>query len=700
MPEKKDPKDSDNVRVVVRCRPINSKEKDSGCKLTVNIDEVRGTVTVQNPNAPQGEPPKVFTFDTVFGMESKQVDVYNQAARPIVDSVLEGYNGTIFAYGQTGTGKTFTMEGVRTVPELRGIIPNSFAHIFGHMAKAEGDTRFLVCVSYLEIYNEEVRDLLGKDQSVRLEVKERPDIGVYVKDLLRVPVHNADEMDRVMTLGNNHRSVGATQMNAHSSRSHAIFSITIECSEKGLDGEQHVRVGKLHLVDLAGSERQTKTGASGQRLKEATKINLSLSTLGNVISALVDGKSTHIPYRNSKLTRLLQDSLGGNSKTVMIANCGPVDYNYDETISTLRYANRAKNIKNSAKINEDPKDAQLRRLQQEMEELKKQLEEGGSGDEESESEEESEEEEVIGEDGVKRMVKRKKKKGKRGNKGISKEKMAEIEAKIEADKKILEEKKDMAEEERNQVKKDLEEKEAELKKASEEQQALAQRLQALEKKVIVGGENLLEKAEEQERLLEESARELEERKKKEDALKKAIEEREAERLDIEEKYSSLQEEAAGKTKKLKKVWTMLMQAKSEIADLQQEHQREMEGLLENVRQLSRELRLQMLIINSFIPPEYQEMIEQYVHWNEDIGEWQLKCVAYTGNNMRKQTPLPEKEKDKLADFDLSQVYLAYSAESAEEAMRPKTAGKDRPKTGRPKSSRKKRKEADIDSLLQ
>ncbi|XP_013397202.1 kinesin-like protein KIF3A [Lingula anatina] len=258
----------------------------------------------------------------------------------------------------------------------------------------------------------------------------------------------------------------------------------------------------------------------------------------------------------------------------------------------------------------------------------------------------------------------------------------------------------MAEEERNQVKKDLEEKEAELKKASEEQQALAQRLQALEKKVIVGGENLLEKAEEQERLLEESARELEERKKKEDALKKAIEEREAERLDIEEKYSSLQEEAAGKTKKLKKVWTMLMQAKSEIADLQQEHQREMEGLLENVRQLSRELRLQMLIINSFIPPEYQEMIEQYVHWNEDIGEWQLKCVAYTGNNMRKQTPLPEKEKDKLADFDLSQVYLAYSAESAEEAMRPKTAGKDRPKTGRPKSSRKKRKEADIDSLLQ
>nr|XP_019820117.1 PREDICTED: kinesin-like protein KIF3A [Bos indicus] len=183
-------------------------------------------------------------------------------------------------------------------------------------------------------------------------------------------------MDRIMTLGHKNRSVGATNMNEHSSRSHAIFTITIECSEKGVDGNMHVRMGKLHLVDLAGSERQAKTGATGQRLKEATKINLSLSTLGNVISALVDGKSTHVPYRNSKLTRLLQDSLGGNSKTMMCANIGPADYNYDETISTLRYANRAKNIKNKARINEDPKDALLRQFQKEIEELKKKLEEG------------------------------------------------------------------------------------------------------------------------------------------------------------------------------------------------------------------------------------------------------------------------------------------------------------------------------------
>merc|ERR1712066_650210 len=185
-------------------------------------------------------------------------------------------------------------------------------------------------------------------------------------------------------MGNKNRSVGSTNMNAHSSRSHATFTITVGCSEKGVDKQQHFRVGKLHLVDLAGSERQSKTGASGQRLKEATKINLSLSTLGNVISALVDGKSTHVPYRNSKLTRLLQDSLGGNSKTLMFANVGPASYNYEETISTLRYASRAKNIKNKAKINEDPKDALMKQYQREIEELRKLLEEGGS--EESEEE--------------------------------------------------------------------------------------------------------------------------------------------------------------------------------------------------------------------------------------------------------------------------------------------------------------------------
>uniref|UniRef100_A0A5F9CR59 Kinesin-like protein n=2 Tax=Leporidae TaxID=9979 RepID=A0A5F9CR59_RABIT len=694
------PESCDNVKVVVRCRPLNEREKSMFYKQAVSVDEMRGTITVHKTDS-SNEPPKTFTFDTVFGPESKQLDVYNLTARPIIDSVLEGYNGTIFAYGQTGTGKTFTMEGVRAVPELRGIIPNSFAHIFGHIAKAEGDTRFLVRVSYLEIYNEEVRDLLGKDQTQRLEVKERPDVGVYIKDLSAYVVNNADDMDRIMTLGHKNRSVGATNMNEHSSRSHAIFTITIECSEKGIDGNMHVRMGKLHLVDLAGSERQAKTGATGQRLKEATKINLSLSTLGNVISALVDGKSTHVPYRNSKLTRLLQDSLGGNSKTMMCANIGPADYNYDETISTLRYANRAKNIKNKARINEDPKDALLRQFQKEIEELKKKLEEGEeiSGSDISGSGEEDDEEGEVGEDGEKR----KKRRDQAGKKKVSPDKMVEMQAKIDEERKALETKLDMEEEERNKARAELEKREKDLLKAQQEHQSLLEKLSALEKKVIVGGVDLLAKAEEQEKLLEESNMELEERRKRAEQLRKELEEKEQERLDIEEKYTSLQEEAQGKTKKLKKVWTMLMAAKSEMADLQQEHQREIEGLLENIRQLSRELRLQMLIIDNFIPQDYQEMIENYVHWNEDIGEWQLKCVAYTGNNMRKQTPVPDKKEKDPFEVDLSHVYLAYTEESLRQSLmkleRPRTSkGKARPKTGRRKRSAKP--ETVIDSLLQ
>ncbi|XP_030428322.1 kinesin-like protein KIF3A isoform X2 [Gopherus evgoodei] len=694
------PESCDNVKVVVRCRPFNEREKVMCYKMAVNVDEMRGTITVHKTDS-SNEPPKTFTFDTVFGPESKQLDVYNLTARPIIDSVLEGYNGTIFAYGQTGTGKTFTMEGVRAVPELRGIIPNSFAHIFGHIAKAEGDTRFLVRVSYLEIYNEEVRDLLGKDQTQRLEVKERPDVGVYIKDLSAYVVNNADDMDRIMTLGHKNRSVGATNMNEHSSRSHAIFTITIECSEKGVDGNMHVRMGKLHLVDLAGSERQTKTGATGQRLKEATKINLSLSTLGNVISALVDGKSTHVPYRNSKLTRLLQDSLGGNSKTMMCANIGPADYNYDETISTLRYANRAKNIKNKARINEDPKDALLRQFQKEIEELKKKLEEGEeiSGSDISGSEDEDEDDGEVGEDGEKC----KKRKDQAGKKKVSPDKMVEMQAKIDEERKALETKLDMEEEERNKARAELEKREKDLLKAQQEHQSLLEKLSALEKKVIVGGVDLLAKAEEQEKLLEESNMELEERRRRAEQLRKELEEKEQERLDIEEKYTSLQEEAQGKTKKLKKVWTMLMAAKSEMADLQQEHQREIEGLLENIRQLSRELRLQMLIINNFIPQDYQEMIENYVHWNEDIGEWQLKCVAYTGNNMRKQTPVPDKKEKDPFEVDLSYVYLAYTEESLRQSLmkleRPRTSkGRSRPKTSRRKRSAKPG--AVIDSLLQ
>lgn len=349
---------------------MNKKELAANYEKVVSVDVKLGQIIVRNAReAAASDLSKVFTFDSVYDWNSKQIDLYDESFRPLVDSVLQGFNGTIFAYGQTGTGKTYTMEGVRHDPERRGVIPNSFEHIFTHISRSQNQ-QYLVRAAYLEIYQEEIRDLLSDDQSRRLELRERPDTGVYVPDLLSIVPRNVQEIENVMNVGNRNRSVGATNMNEHSSRSHAIFLITVECSELGLDGENHIRVGKLNLVDLAGSERQSKTGAQGERLKEATKINLSLSALGNVISALVDGRSTHIPYRDSKLTRLLQDSLGGNARTVMVANIGPASYNVEETLTTLRYANRAKNIKNKPRINEDPKDATLRKYQEEIAGLK------------------------------------------------------------------------------------------------------------------------------------------------------------------------------------------------------------------------------------------------------------------------------------------------------------------------------------------
>ncbi|XP_060086319.1 osmotic avoidance abnormal protein 3-like [Ylistrum balloti] len=363
--------DGECVKVIVRCRPMNTREKELKCECVLSMDSKRAQCTIKNPSDPKA-PPKVFTFDGSYFTDSVTENIYADIAYPLVEGVTEGYNGTIFAYGQTGCGKSFTMQGITNPASQRGIIPRAFDHIFETVSVAE-DTKFLIHASYLEIYNEEIRDLLGKDAKAKMDLKEHPEKGVYVSGLSMHPVHNVTECERIMDKGWKNRATGATLMNADSSRSHSIFTINLEMIQEDAEGEEHIRAGKLNLVDLAGSERQSKTGATGDRLKEATKINLSLSALGNVISALVDAKTKHIPYRDSKLTRLLQDSLGGNTKTLMVACLSPADNNYEETISTLRYANRAKNIQNKPKINEDPKDALLREYQEEITKLKAML---------------------------------------------------------------------------------------------------------------------------------------------------------------------------------------------------------------------------------------------------------------------------------------------------------------------------------------
>lgn len=276
--------------------------------------------------------------------------------------------------------------------EQRGIIPRSFDHIFEAISVATG-VRYLALVSYLEIYNENIRDLLAPNTpSSQLVLQEQPGAGIAVQNLSQHTVHTAADCEHLLRQGAANRIVGATLMNASSSRSHSIFTISLEqIATAGGDEPQRqqpdsellaIKKGKLNLVDLAGSERQAKTGAAGDRLKEATKINLSLSALGNVISALVDGRrGKHIPYRDSRLTRLLQDSLGGNTKTLMVACVSPAGYNYDETLSTLRYASRAKSISNKPTINEDPKEAMLREYQLEISKLRRLLADGGGGGE-------------------------------------------------------------------------------------------------------------------------------------------------------------------------------------------------------------------------------------------------------------------------------------------------------------------------------
>ncbi|XP_077284900.1 kinesin-like protein 64D [Arctopsyche grandis] len=672
-----DASETENVRVVVRVRPMDAKEKLEGNHNVISVDTVNNNITVTKPNAIQNELPKTYSFDSVYDISTTQMDIYIQTASPIIEQVLKGYNGTILAYGQTGTGKTYTMAGISSAPELKGIIPNSFAHIFGHIAKATGDEKFLVRVTYLEIYNEEVRDLLGSKAHNKqsLEVKERPDIGVFVKDLTGYVVHNADELDKVMQLGNKNRAIGATAMNTESSRSHAIFSITVESSTLGEDGAQHVKMGKLHLVDLAGSERQSKTHATGVRLKEATKINQSLSVLGNVISALVDGKSTHIPYRNSKLTRLLQDSLGGNSKTVMIANIGPAESNYVETISTLRYANRAKNIENKAHVNEEPKDALLTRFQQEIDELRKQLEDAANAPPDSDNAI-SDDASSDSADDFDDLID--------SNGQMKHKKELEGAEKVDAEKAHL-------------AKKALEEKRAELQRTKQQQIDLKDKLKSLESKVLVGGENLLEKAEAQQKLLEQTSKELQLRKIEEERLQTHLQRKEAERLDIEDRYTTLQEENAAKTKKLKRVVQLLNSAKAELADQMREQQREMEGILDNIRALKREIQLADLVLDSYIPKEYQKLLEQHIHWNEDIGEWQVRCVAYTGNNMRKQHILNAQNREKEHEsVDLSGQYLSYginsngsggSIERRPRSARSGISGVPRPATARSQNRR-------------
>ncbi|KAM7024360.1 kinesin-like protein KIF27 isoform 2-T5 [Acridotheres tristis] len=363
------------VKVAVRVRPLLSKEILHSHQVCVRLV----------PNAKQVIIGKdhVFTFDFVFGKNSTQEEVYAVCIKPLLVSLTEGYNATVFAYGQTGSGKTYTIGGDRIASlavDERGIIPRAIQELFQHISEHR-NINFHVKISYIEVYKEELRDLLDLETSVKeLHIREDEKGNTVIVGAKEFQVECADEVISLLESGNAARRTGTTQMNEHSSRSHAIFTISIHQKQspeyqKNTDAAQDSITSKFHFVDLAGLERVAKTGNTGERFKESVQINSGLLALGNVISALGDPKrkSVHIPYRDAKITRILKDSLGGNAKTVMITCISPSSLDFDESLNSLKYANRAKNIRNKPVVNYNPEKDRIDEMELEVRLLREAL---------------------------------------------------------------------------------------------------------------------------------------------------------------------------------------------------------------------------------------------------------------------------------------------------------------------------------------
>ncbi|KAK9075819.1 hypothetical protein SSX86_004148 [Deinandra increscens subsp. villosa] len=378
-----------NVQVLLRCRPFSNDELKSNAPQVVKCDEYQREVAVSQSIAGK-QIDRVFMFDKVFGPTAQQKDLYEQAVIPIVNEVLEGFNCTIFAYGQTGTGKTYTMEGEckraksgpnGELPSEAGVIPRAVKQIFDTL---EGqNAEYSVKVTFLELYNEEITDLLAPEEISKVVIEEKQKKllplmedgkgGVLVRGLEEEIVTSASEIFTLLERGSAKRRTAETLLNKQSSRSHSLFSITIHIKESTPEGEELIKCGKLNLVDLAGSENISRSGAREGRAREAGEINKSLLTLGRVITALVEHLG-HIPYRDSKLTRLLRDSLGGRTKTCIIATVSPAVHCIEETLSTLDYAHRAKNIKNKPEVNQKMmKTTLIKDLYGEIERLKAEI---------------------------------------------------------------------------------------------------------------------------------------------------------------------------------------------------------------------------------------------------------------------------------------------------------------------------------------
>ena len=604
----------------MRCRPLTSKEMEDQRECIVNVDMDVGSIQVYNPQ--NIKELKNFTFDHTYDWRATQQLIFEQTALPILESIMEGYNGTIFAYGQTGTGKTYTMEGNDNETD-KGIIPRSIDWIFNNIKNYPAQ-QFLVRVSFVEIYNEEVRDLLSKTKRQKLNVREKDKV-FYVENVTVIQAENSQMTLDIMKAGRVNRATGATKMNPGSSRSHSIFSITVESSTLDEQGEAHYKVGKLNLVDLAGSERQSKTESTGERFIEATKINLSLTCLGSVINKLVSGKQQYIPYRDSKLTMLLQDSLGGNTKTVMIANIGPADYNYDETLNTLWYAQRAKKIKNKPRINEDPKDALLRQYQEEIELMKKKLLAMGKADLVMQ---------ISGNYGVGRNIINEEKqiqKGKAdlvmqisGNSGvgrniINEEKQIQkaiedmenerrqFKAQSEAEINKIKEQKNKSEEEKKKLIEEIKKKNEENNIKKKEGEELLAKYKKI-KGQMIKGDDTQKKVKEQEIEIRRQREELEIKKREEQRLKEIQEEKEKNTFSLKKKYDTKKQNIDDLNDKIGKIQAQIEAKSRENKENEEKFGEEEDQFRELLIRQEREVKRLDYIISKFVPEEEKERI--------------------------------------------------------------------------------------------
>ncbi|KAL1508905.1 hypothetical protein ABEB36_003725 [Hypothenemus hampei] len=566
----------ENVKVYIRICPLQSN------KICGNI-EFMNQQAIKLCKSVGLNDEKLFQFDRVFQAETTQMDLYQIVAAPLVDRALCGYSGTIFAYGQSGTGKTYTILGDA---ENRGIVPNMFSHLLTRISLADSQSAYLLTVTFLEIYNEQVRDLLNNNSNTNLEVRESPELGVYVKNLSGVTVESEAQIQELITQGSKNRVIGSTNLNEQSSRSHTIFGIRIEAKQE--DGS--TTFGKLNLVDLAGSERVSKSLVSGVRLREAVKINLSLSVLGNVISALVDRTSTFIPYRNSKLTRLLKESLGGNCLTSMIATIRPEMENIEETYYTLMYADRAKKIQNCVKKNKE-NNTVLQSFENKIKELQKQLEEL---------------------EGCK---------GKKLNRK-TKECKSEI-----------------------------------LEHLQNEKTKLLDKIHVLQKKILVGGENLIEKVQIQKNIMDSNIVQLKILDSSHQLLQETLENKTSEKTIFQRKSSSLQEEDKLLNFQIEEVERKIAKAEKLLYRKESEYQNEISNLLYTNKCLARDLGLTEYIMYKTIDKADMDYIKRNMFWDGDMQEYRVKSIAHCGNNLKKINL--NIENNVLVNVNISNYYKDY-----------------------------------------